>query len=296
MAATGFGGQSMVGPLRRVLVCGPRAAGWADRDRAARWRELGFVRAPDAAAADREHGVLRRALEDSGAEVADLPGDASLSLDAVYAHDASLVTDRGAIVLRMGKPSRDAEPVRQAAFYRSTGVPVVGTIEAPATAEGGDLVWIDSSTLLAGRGYRTNAAGIDRLRVLLSPAGVEVIAAPLPHGPGPSSCLHLMSLLSVLDERTILVDLPRIGVPTVELLRARGARLVEIDPAERDTLACNVLALGGGVLLALEENVRTNDRLRRAGFEVRTFPGREVALNGAGGPTCLTRPLLRAAR
>ena len=155
------------------------------------------------------------------------------------------------------------------------------------------MVWLDSKTLLVGNGYRTNANGIAQMRNALSRHGIEVIPAPLPHGAGPSACLHLMSLLSLLDERTVLVDLPWMAVVTVELLKARGYTLIEIDYGERETLACNVLSLGNRRLLALEENRRTNAKLRAAGFDVRTFPGSELSINGGGGPTCLTRPLLR---
>ncbi len=155
------------------------------------------------------------------------------------------------------------------------------------------MVWLDSTTLLIGQGYRTNAAGIAQMRALLQPHGVEVIAAPLPYGPGPSACLHLMSLMSLLDHQTTLVDLPWLAVETVELLKSRGYNLIEIDYSERDTLACNVLSLGNKRLLALEENQKTNQKLRNAGFDVRTFPGSELCVNGGGGPTCLTRPLLR---
>ena len=131
------------------------------------------------------------------------------------------------------------------------------------------------------------------MRALLEPHGVEVISAPLPYGTGPSACLHLMSLMSLLDEQTALVDLPWLAVETVELLQSRGYRLIEIEYSERDTLACNVLSLGEKRLLALEENQKTNQKLRQAGFDVRTFPGSELCINGGGGPTCLTRPLLR---
>jgi N-dimethylarginine dimethylaminohydrolase len=123
---------------------------------------------------------------------------------------------------------------------------------------------------------------------------VEVISAPLPYGTGPSACLHLMSLMSLLDEKTVLVDLPWLAVETFELLKRRGYSLVEIEASERDTLACNVLALGKSRLLAIEENRKTNQKLRTAGFDVRTFPGSEIGINGGGGPTCLTRPLVRA--
>jgi N-dimethylarginine dimethylaminohydrolase len=148
--------------------------------------------------------------------------------------------------------------------------------------------------LLIGHGYRTNAQGISQMRALLKPKGVEVLSAPLPHAEGPSACLHLMSLISLLDEKTVLVDLPWLAVETLELLRARGYNLIEIEYSERGTLACNVLSLGEKRVLALEENAKTNEKLRAAGFDVRTFPGSELCINGSGGPTCLTRPLLRA--
>ena len=292
-ADSGFGGHSMTAPLRRVLVAPPAAAGWEDPARAGRWRELGYLHPPDSAAAEAEHAALRRALEGAGAELVELPTAAGLSLDAVYTHDASLMTDRGAILLCMGKPARAAEPARHGELYHRLGIPIFGRLEPPATAEGGDLVWLDEETLLAGRGYRTNAAGVEQLRALLAPLGVAVVEAPLPHGAGPAACLHLMSLLSVLDETTCLVDLAWLAVPTVEELRRRGFTLVEIDPAEREALAVNVLALGGRRLLAFAGSPATSARLRNAGFEVVTVPGGEIGVNGAGGPTCLTRPLLR---
>jgi N-dimethylarginine dimethylaminohydrolase len=164
---------------------------------------------------------------------------------------------------------------------------------APGTTEAGDMVWLDSETLLIGHGYRSNAAGIQQMRDLLAPKGVEVLSAPLPYGTGPSACLHLMSLMSLLDEHTMLVDLPWLAVETVELLKSRGFNFIEIDASERDTLACNVLGMGNNRLLAIAENSKTNIRLREAGFDVRTFSGNELCVNGGGGPTCLTRPLLR---
>jgi N-dimethylarginine dimethylaminohydrolase len=214
-------------------------------------------------------------------------------LDAVYAHDASLATDFGAVLMNPGKKSREAEARAHSDFYRLLEIPVYGEIRLPACSEAGDMVWLDSQTLLIGEGYRTNKAGIDQMRAWLSAKNIEVRSAPLPYGPGPSACLHLMSLMSMLDERTILVDLPWLAVETVELLKAQEFRLLEIEYSERDTLACNVLSIGQRRLIALEENAKTNQRMRDAGFDVRTFPGSEICINGGGGPTCLTRPLLR---
>jgi len=291
---TRFNGHSMVGPLARVLVCSPRTAGWDCPDRVPHWQDLGFRNAPNFAAAQAQHEALCRELQQAGAEVVDLPAAGDLSLDSVYTHDASLATDHGLIVMRPGKPNRVAESARHRIFCESMDIPTLGTIASPGTTEAGDMVWLDAKTLLIGHGYRTNAAGIQQMRDLLRPKGIEVFSAPLPHGGGPSECLHLMSLISLLDEHTALVDLPWLAVETVELLKSRGFNLIEIDLSERETLACNVLALGNRCLLALEENGKTNTRLRHHGFDVRTFPGNELCINGSGGPTCLTRPLLRA--
>ncbi len=288
-----FGGQSMAGRLARVLIFPPDMAGWSDPLRVSAWRELGYLKAPDFELARAQHEALRRHLEDVAAEVLALPAAADLTLDAVYAHDASFVTDHGAVLMRMGKPARGPEPARHAAFLEAAGIPILGNIEAPGLAEGGDLVWLDARTLLAGQGYRTNQSGITQLRALLRPLGVDVIPAPLPNGAGRDACLHLMSLLSVLDESTLLVDTPWLAVQTVELLKDRGFTMVGIDESERATLACNVLALGAGRVVAIAENVSTNLRLKQRGFDVRTFPGSEICQNGSGGPTCLTRPLLR---
>ena len=291
---THFNGHSMVGRLERVVVCSPRTAGWNRPEYAAGWRDLGFHHAPEFEHSQVQHDALCHELEAAGAEVIELPSTSDLSLDAVYTHDASLPTDFGLIVMRPGKPNRVAEGYRHGAFCAMHDIPTLGQITPPGTGEAGDIVWLDPKTLLIGRGYRTNAEGIRQMRDLLAPKGVGVLSAPLPYGQGPTACLHLMSLISVLDEHTALVDLPWVAVETVELLKSRGFKFIEIDPSERDTLACNVLALGNDRLLAIEENRSTNSRLRQAGFDVRTFRGSELCINGSGGPTCLTRPLLRS--
>lgn len=288
-----YNGHSMVGVLQRVLVCSPRTAGWDDPAAVGRWRELGFLRPPDFHRAQAQHDTLCRMLVEMGAEVLHMLSAPNLTLDAVYAHDAALPTDFGLIAMRPGKDNRLAESRQQREFCESIGISMLGEVQASGKTEAGDMVWLDAGTLLIGNGYRTNLLGISQMRDLLRPHGVEVLTAPLPYGQGPSACLHLMSLISLLDQKTALVDLPWLAVGTIELLKSRGYRFVEIDPSERETLACNVLALGNRRLVAIEENHKTNQRLRDAGFEVHTFPGSEICINGSGGPTCLTRPLLR---
>jgi len=220
---TRFNGHSMVGALERVMVCSPRTAGWNQPERVGRWKALGFHHAPDFDAAQSQHEILCRELQAAGAEVVEMPAAHDLSLDAVYSHDASLPTDYGLIVMRPGKPNRVAEGPRHALFGETLEIPTLGAIVFPGTTEAGDMVWLDARTLLIGHGYRTNAAGIQQMRDLLAPKGVEVLSAPLPYGPGPSACLHLMSLISLFDEHTALVDLPRIAVETVELVKSTAS-------------------------------------------------------------------------
>jgi len=290
---TRYNGHSMVDPLRRVMVCSAQAAGWDDPERVRESGKLGFAHPPKFHVAQQQHEALCEILERAGAEVLHLTTVPEMTLDAVYAHDASLPTDFGLIPTNPGKANRIPEAQHHLEFCKALGIPIAGEVKAPANTEAGDMVWLDAHTLLIGQGYRTNAVGIAQMRDLLGPHGVEVLTAPLPYGPGPTACLHLMSLISLLDENTALVDLPWLAVETVELLRARGYCFIEIDDTERHTLACNVLSLGEGRLVAIEENRKTNQRLRDSGFDVYTFSGSEICINGSGGPTCLTRPLLR---
>ncbi len=288
--ASVLGRQSMCGRLLEVLVIAPQGAMWSHP---AGYRELGYLHPPEPDLAARQHRALRSELAGFGARVREA-APTGLSADAVYCHDASFPTPRGMVLMRMGKPARAAEPEAHRALYREMDIPVIGAIEAPGVMEGGDLVWLDERTVLAGEGYRTDAAGIAQLAALLAPDGVEVIASALPHGDGPACCLHLMSLISVLDSRTMVADPRFLAVPTMKLLEDRRFRLIPIVDEERETMAANVLALGHGELLAIEANERTNERLEGAGFRVRTYPGSEISQNGSGGPTCLTRPIRRA--
>jgi N-dimethylarginine dimethylaminohydrolase len=281
---TRFGCQSMTAPLRRVLVRPPRRAD------AARWREYGWRAEPDPAAAAAEHAALCGILEQAGAEVVLAAGEEG-NPDAIYAYDPVLVGARGAVLLRPGKDGRLGEPGALVADLERAGVPVAARIAAPGTIDGGDTVWLDEGTLLVGRGYRTNAAGVEQLAAAFPEA--EVLSYDLPHWNGDGEVMHLMSLLSPLDDDLALVY-PRLApVRLLELLAERGVETVEVPDEEFETMGPNVLALGPRHALALEGNDETRRRMERAGVEVHTYKGDEISRKGDGGPTCLTRPLLR---
>ncbi len=288
------GGHSEVAPLRSVLLKHPRDA-WRSREGIqSEWRALRYAGEPDFVRGAAEYEHLVELLAADGAELLFLPPDDRTGLDSIYARDAALATDGGLILCRMGKARRAGEPAAAGDFCRAAGLPVLGTIEAPGTVEGGDVLWLDRRTLAVGRGYRTNAEGIRRLRDLLRAQAIEVIEIPLPHGNGPDDVLHLMSLISPVDVSTLLVSSRFLPVPGRETLLGQGFRLLEVPAEEYETMGGNVLAVAPGRCVALAGNPKTRGILEAAGIEVREYEGREISLKGAGGPTCLTRPLLRA--
>ena len=285
---TTFGSQSMVKDLKRVLVRRPdEAFGTADPKR---WH---YVSQPVLDQAQAEHDALVATLRNAGCEVlfheAEMPDHA----DAIFTHDPVIVTDEGAIILRMGKELRRGEEAAIGKTLEALGVPILATLEGEAMAEGGDLLWLDHETLAVGRGYRTNGEGLRQLTAALRPLGVEIIEVQLPHGDGPASCLHLMSLISMLDHDLAVVYLPLLPVPFVETLAERGIVLVEVPEEEFPTMGPNVLALAPRRCLTIEGNPVTKERLETAGCEVLTYRGEELSLKAEGGATCLTRPILR---
>jgi dimethylargininase len=273
----------MTAPLRRVLVRRPGDV--------ARWREFGWRSAPDPVRLLEEHEVFVAALERAGVEVV-VGEPLDSALDAIYVHDPAALTDSGAVLLRPGKELRQAEVAAIERDFAAAGIDVVARLEAPATAEGGDMLWLDDRTLVVGRGYRTNDAGVDALRRALPE--VDVLAVDLPHHHGRDEVMHMLSLISPLADDLAIVYLPLMPVRLVELLEQRGVGFVEVPDQEFDSIGCNVLALGPRRALALDGNPQTRRRLEAAGVEVTVYAGDELSRKGNGGPTCLTRPLVRA--
>ena len=288
-----FGGHTMTGRLRRVLVKRPAEAFIGADQIAAQWQGLGYLEPPNLAQAAVEHARFVALLEQAGAEVAYLPADPRTGLDSLYCHDPALITDAGVVTFHTGKPARRGEEPALADALSTLGVPLLGRVEAPGTAEGGDMVWLDAHTLAVGRTYRTNAEGIAHLRALLAPLDVEVIEVPLVHWTGPDDVLHLMSIISLLADDLAVVYARLLPIPFRELLLARGIQLVEMPDEEFATQGCNVLALAPRLCLMLEGNPVTKGRLEAAGCQVWTCQGDEISFKGSGGPTCLTRPLWR---
>lgn len=285
--------QSEIGRLKSVFIKRSGDAFVSEADVASQWKLLNFLGKPDLSAAMAEYSYFEALLGAAGAELEYFPVDNYVNMDSMYCRDASIATDHGMIICNMGKAARANEPLAQRNIFREKGVAILGEIVFPGTVEGGDVAWLDERTLAVGWSYRTNEEGIRQLKTLLSPHGVDVLTVPLPHYRGHSDVFHLMSILSPVDKDLAVVYSPLMPICFRNALLERGYSFVEVPDAEFDSMGCNVLALAPREVLMVEGNPLTQTALRDAGCTVRTYAGREISVKGGGGPTCLTRPLLR---
>lgn len=261
----------------------------------AQWKQLNYTAPPDVPRAIAEHDRFIDMLRSVGATVHELPTDSQTSLDSIYVRDASIVSPAGTILCGMGKVQRATEPAAQEKALGAAGFAIAGRIAPPGTLEGGDLIWIDDRTVAVGRGYRTNAEGVRQLRALIG-ASIEVIEVPLPHWQGSGDVMHLMSLISPVDRDLAVVYSRLLPVPFRQWLLERGLRLIEVPDEEFATMGTNVLALAPRRCLMLAGNPLTRNAIERSGCEVLEYEGSEISVKGAGGPTCLTRPLVRVSQ
>jgi dimethylargininase len=280
-----FGAQSMTAELHQVLVARPGTAFARAFDDPAH----GFLRPVDLERARREHDGLVETLERLGARV-DLLAAETDDPDLVYTFDPLLVSDRGAIALRPGKPNRADEPRLLEAWTTAAGIPTVGRIEAPGRLEGGDTFWLRPDLLCIGRTLRTNDDGARQLAAIV---GGDARIFDVPYWRGPAELVHLLSVVSPVADDLAVVFLPLLPVGLWDLLGELGIRLVEVPEAEYPTLGCNVLAVRPGVVIVADGNPATRRSLEAAGCEVHAIPLGEIGENGSGGPTCLARPILR---
>ena len=257
------------------------------------WEALNYLSKPDFIASKIEYSAFENILKNESIDIKYFPIDKQLSLDSMYCRDASIATDYGMIICTMGKEKRSLEPEVQKKVFLANDIHVLGTIQAPGTLEGGDVAWLNEKTLAVGHTYRTNLEGIRQLKALLSPYGVTVIVADLPHYRGVQDVFHLMSILSPVDKDLAVVYSPLMPIRFRNLLLEMGYKLVEVPEDEFESMGCNVLAIGPRKCIMVEGNIKTQAALERAGCEVLTYKGQDISVKGGGGPTCLTRPLKR---
>jgi len=290
-----LGSQSEVGNIQKILIKHPRDAFISQESVDAQWKALNYSARPDYAKALQEYENFLDLLKKDVAEIHFLPGSEKTGLDSVYVRDALITTPKGVVLCNMGKKERRGEPVAAGEFLSRLGIPVLGAITGEGRLEGGDLIWLDERTLAVGQGYRTNEEGIHQLKGLTAGLVDEFTVVPLPHWRGPQGVFHLMTMISPVDFDLAVVYSRLLPVPFREWLIDRGMKLVEVPDSEFRSMGCNVLANSPRRCITLAGNPQTKRMLEDQGVQVSEYVGEEISRKGAGGPTCLTRPLVRAA-
>ncbi len=289
-----YGCSSEVGEIKNLLLKHPREAFVRQQNINGQWMDLHYSGPPDYEKAVEEYRSFVALLQRFVPEIHYLPQNENTGLDSIYVHDPVVITERGAILCRMGKQGRKGEPMAVGEFLRDLEVPVLGEIISPGKLEGGDVVQFDSQTLAVGQGYRTNAEGIRQLQELTKDFIKELVIVPLPHWNGPQDVLHLMSFISPVEQNCALVYSRLMPVPFREWLLSRDIKLIEVPDEEFETMGCNVLAVAPETCIMLSGNPRTRQLLEQYGVDILEYSGEEISKKGAGGPTCLTRPLYRS--
>ena len=287
-----FGVSSMTSTLKTVGMLKPmEALRTADP---ARWYYGQFF---DPTKIDSNYLSFTKLLTELDVEILWMTPKNNKIADSVFTYDASFMTQNGAILLSPGKPLRKGEEKIHEDFYMSYKIPIIGKTSGLAVAEGGDMFWIDNETLVIGKGFRTNQMGIEQIKSILTPFNVEIISFDLPFFKGPEACLHMMSLISIVDKKKALVYGSLLPTSLVLLLNRRGYDLIEAPENEfisSQGLNINVLSVRPGVCVMISGFPQTKKALEASGVTVHTFDGSSLCIGCEGGPTCLTRPIFRS--
>ncbi len=285
--------RSEVNKIRSIIIKHPKDAYISQENIDSQWEKLNYIDRPVYEKTIEEYGAFARLLKVEIPDIYFLTEDKTVGLDSIYVRDAMITTDSGVVLCNMGKVARRGEPSAAEVFLKAQNIPVLGRITGDGRLEGGDLIWLDSKTLVVGQGYRTNDEGIRQLKELTSGLVEKFMIVFLPHWNGPGDVFHLMSFISPIDNDLAVVYSRLMPVFFRDWLIDRGIQLIEVPDTEFATMGCNVLAIAPRKCVMLAGNPITKRRLEDAGAEVLTYKGDNISLKGGGGPTCLTRPLRR---
>ena len=285
-----FNCNNMVDPIKKILLNHPKNSFFNQKKINSEFKELNFFDAPDYKESLNEYEAFINILKSHNIKLYFLERNITNTIDSIYAHDPFVISNDGAIICNMGKKNRVSEIENVKIFLKNNDIPILGEISAPGKLEGGDIVWINKHNIAVGIGYRSNIEGAKQLGEILSGSVKNI---PLPHWNGPSDCLHLMSNLSPIDSNLFLIYSRLLPVQFIQYLEENKIKLIEVPFEEYETMACNVLALAPREVIMIEGNPVTKKLLEKENVIVHTYKGSEISLKGAGGPTCLTKPLLR---
>jgi len=285
--------HSETGSIYSIILKHPRDAFKNQEQINKQWKKLNYLSCPDLNKAIDDYDRFIDIIKTETDRILYLPFDNNTGLDSIYVRDTMISTENGIILCNMGKEERKTEPSAAERFLSESSIPILGSITGDGIIEGGDFIWLDDKTAAIGLGYRTNEAGIDQFKQLTSAIVDNIVEVHLPHWNGQQDVFHLMSIISPIDSNLAVVYSRLMPVIFRNILLERGIKLVEVPDEEFESMGCNILALAPRKCLMIDGNPITKQRLESKGVEVLTYDGSEISLKGAGGPTCLTRPIIR---
>jgi len=288
-----YGSHSETDKIESILLKHPKDSFCNQDTIDANWRDLHYKGRPEYRTVVEEFECFVELLKKDVAHIHYLPKDSKTGLDVIYTRDPALITKKGAVLCNMGKKQRQEEPFSMGKYLDEIGIPILGSISGEGKLEGGDVVWLDEHIIAVGIAYRSNEEGVRQLRDLTAGIIEEIIPVPLPHWNGKEDCFHLMSIISPVDKGLAVVYSRLMPVPFREYLISRGIKMIEVPDSEYESMGCNVLSIAPRKCIVISGNPMTKQMLENEGVEVFEFNGDNLCHKGGGGPTCLTRPILR---
>ncbi len=289
-----FGAQNMISPLKKVLMKKPQK--FMSKVNNQKWN---YASPLNQNLINENYKDFYKIIKKFGTKIIELhlENENEELCDSIFTHDPSLVLDEGAIILNMGKQLRINETSAHAHFYKSKNIPIIGKIKNEGTVEGGDCLWINNKVLIVGESYRTNKKGIEQLNKILKLLNIKLIPIQLPKNNNKTSCFHLMSIISMLDNDLAIGCEKLFPSDLTKTLNKNGIKLLKIpedEYYESKSLAVNILALSPRILVTIKGYPKTLDLLLKSDCIINLFSGSELCIKAEGGPTCLTRAIWRS--
>ncbi|MDA9981443.1 arginine deiminase family protein [Gammaproteobacteria bacterium] len=236
-----------------------------------------------------EHQKLVEAYKAVGVEVHTVDPQFEPAPNQMFCADLFVMTPQGAILGRPASMVRAGEERQVARRLAELGIPILKTLTGKAAFEGADLMWLDETTAMIGKGHRTNQQAIDQIRTVLTGIDCELIAVDMPYG-----TMHFMGMLRI-PKRDLAICWPRRTPHTAVIaLRERGYKVAFLPEQEDSAMsrAMNFVTLMSGKILMVEGLAKAQQFYESEGIECLTSSTNELS-KAAGNIGCLTGVLRR---
>jgi arginine deiminase len=259
-----------------------------------------------------EHTLFRKKLSDRGVEVLKLneilanDNQAVLEMEQdpnfLFCRDVATIFSNGALLCRMGLPSRRNETYIFKKAFKRLGIPIICEITSPAMIEGGTISFINSRTAVVGLCDRSHSDVIKQMSRDLIPKSVDtIIFIDLPPGH-----IHIDGFFCMVGPEDVMINPKPFQYSTCYTITASGQRqshfLTELEKrvanihiqTDLNGMCFNSILSKPFTGLAIEcyGIKKVVDFMLGKGGNLEIFSGQELSL-GNGGAHCMTCPIWR---